>query len=81
MGEEAVKKYDVYSKQELWAEDPEDEVKHDWTFEGTTYAVSPSKAINNVRFRNYGNMSQHKPVATSGHWDIQLLWKAEETEN
>ena len=69
-------KYNVYSKYYFDSEEAEDCFEGKWKHEGETYAVSEEKAINNVRFRKYGNVSQHKPIATSGHWENGRKWKA-----
>ena len=74
------KKYKVYSRYWFESEDVEDSRTDDWEFMGETYAVSEDKAINNVRFRTVGNISQYKPAAVGGHWENGLDWKAEEVE-
>lgn len=68
--------FDVYSRYYLHTEDPEDGFERDWTFEGDTWAVSEKQAVNNVRHRNLGDISQYKPIAVGGHWDNGLEWKA-----
>jgi hypothetical protein len=67
----------VYSRYFFVSED--DHFERDWSPEGQTFAVSEAQAINNVRHRNYGDYgtSQYKPIATSGHWENGLEWKAE----
>ena len=70
-------KYSVYYRLCVYAEDPENTIVHPWTFGGDTYAVSEAKAINNVRFRIIGEASQYLPIATSGHFDTFMEWKAE----
>lgn len=69
--------WNVYIQRQVICEDPEDNVIHPWVFAGRTFAVSETKAINNVRYRVAGNISQYKPVETSGHYDVYVEWKAE----
>lgn len=68
--------YRVYRKYYLNAENIEDSFEGDWEFAGSTYAVSKKQAINNVRNRTMGNISQYKPVAVGGHWENGYYWKA-----
>lgn len=69
-------KWAVYSRGYLLTEDAEDNVEHDWTLQGETWAVSEEKAINNVRYRK-GYSSQYMPVAVGGHWSRFVQWRAE----
>lgn len=68
--------YQVYRKYYLDAEDIENSFEEDWKFAGSTYAVSEKQAINNVRNRIMGNISQYKPVAFGGKWENGYYWKA-----
>lgn len=68
--------YRVYRKYYLNAENIEDSFEGDWEFAGSTYAVSKKQAINNVRNRTMGNISQYKPVAVGGHWENGYYWRA-----
>lgn len=70
-------KYSVYSRYVMTADEIENCTAHPWEYVGDTYAVSEKQAINNVRHRTIGDLSQYKPIATSGHWDSFLEWKAE----
>lgn len=67
--------YDVYAKYYLDADDPENCMEGEWQFVGTTYATSEEQAINNVRYRTAGNVSQYKPGFTSGHWENGYDWE------
>ena len=69
-------KWAVYSRHRLITEDTMDNVEHDWTLEGETWATSERKAINNVRFRK-GYPSQYTPTAMSNHWMRLMDWKTE----
>ena len=74
------KKYAVYTQYFFNTEFEEDDsFTDDWTFMGYTYAVSEKQAVNNVRHRIYGDYgtSQYLPMATGGHWENGLNWKAE----
>ena len=70
-------KYAVYRQFILEAEEPENGVEHDKEFMGYTYAVSEKQAINNIKHRMMGNVSQYKPLAVSGHWAYWCKWTAE----
>ena len=72
------KKYWVYARYYFNSENYEDCRTDDWYYQGSTLAVSKEKAINNVRYRRCGKVSQYKPMATSGHWENGLEWKAVE---
>lgn len=50
-----------------------------WPYEviGETKAVSEKQAINNCRYKTFGNLSQYKPIETSGHYDVWIEFKAE----
>lgn len=74
----AKRKYIVYAARHLDTEEPEKEVVHDRIVVGETVAVSKAQAINNVRYREMGNVSQYLPIETSGHWDLYNDWEAEE---
>lgn len=73
---EMKRKYWVYARDYFITEDPEDCRKGEWCWQGSTIAVSEKQAINNVKFRRMGRKSQYKPMATSGHWENGLEWKA-----
>lgn len=68
--------FKVYARRVVTCEDA-DTVIYPWVELGETKAVSEEKAINNVRFKRYGNVSQHLPVSTSGHYELWMDWKAE----
>ena len=70
------RKYKVYAQYYFETEDGEDDFTEFWNYMGETFAVSEKQAINNVRFRNYGNISQYKPITESGHWCNGFNWKA-----
>ena len=72
------KRYAVYLRYFMEAEDPENCITGDWEFKGRTMATSEAQAVNNVRFKLMGNLSQYKPVAVSGHWANGFEWKAVE---
>ena len=48
----------------------------DYRFAGETWAVSEKQAINNVRHRLYGDISQYLPHYDNGYYVEQLEWKA-----
>ena len=50
--------------------------KQDEPATSTKNAVSEKQAINNVRNRIMGNISQYKPVAFGGKWENGYYWKA-----
>ena len=80
------RKYKVYSKYyfatdypEHWGTNVPDSgyMAGDWKLEGETWAVSESKAINNVRFRTRGEKSsQYYPDYDSGRTMEGYYWKA-----
>lgn len=72
------KKWCVYFRYYFESENWEDCRKGSWKLAGETYAVSKAKAINNVRFRRVGNVSQYKPIACDCHWENGLEWTAHE---
>lgn len=72
------KRYKVFTQYFFDSEDPEDCRTGEWEFAGETYASSEAQAVNNVRFRIMGAKSQYKPMASSGHWENGLNWKAVE---
>lgn len=72
------KRYKVYTQYYMDAEDPSDSIEGEWKFAGETYAASEAQAVNNVKFRLMGPKSQYKPLATSGHWENGINWKAVE---
>ena len=69
-------RFSVYARYYLDAEEPENCIRGEWSFMGTTYAVSEKQAVNNVRHRTVGCRSQYVPVAVSGHWENGFEWKA-----
>lgn len=73
-------KYDVFARYVMCAEEEENSFEADWEHIGTTFAVSEVQAINNVRFKVMGNVSQYKPLATSGHWETELEWRTKKHE-
>lgn len=75
-----MQKYKVFRRYRMEAEDEQSGFCGPWEFVGETRAVSVSKAINNVRFREMGDIIQLKPLATSGHWETWYEWRAEEAE-
>jgi len=74
------KRWKVYRRYFLEAEDPEDGIVTEWEFVSTTTAVSEAQAVNNVRFKTVGNWSQYAPIYVSGHWANGFEWKAEVAE-
>lgn len=72
------RKYLVYAKYYLESEFPEDSFEEDWKLVGETFAVSEKQAINNVRFKLFGNYcaSQYKPTYSGGHYSYGLHYKA-----
>ena len=74
-------KYKVFRKYYLSAEEKINDMEGRWEYVGDTVAVSSAKAINNVRYRTIGNISQYKPAATSGHYESGYEWKAVPEEN
>lgn len=71
------KRWRVSRQYYLDAEEPENCIRGPWEVVGETWAVSEAKAINNVRFRTCGNVSQYLPRNVSGHWENGYDWKAE----
>lgn len=71
--------YAVYFRELFYDEITNQETKLQWRLAGNTYAVSEAQAINNVRHRCFGNISQYKPVSEYGSSMIELEWKAEVT--
>lgn len=69
-------KYKVFKKYYLSAEERTNDMEGNWEYVGDTVAVSSAKAINNVRYRTLGNISQYKPMITSCHYDSGYEWKA-----
>lgn len=69
------RRYKVYSKEYFLSEDHKR--SDEWKYIGETTAVSEKQAINNIRYRIYGNISQYKPIAVSSNWQNGLIWKAE----
>ncbi len=70
-------KYAIYRQFFLEAEEPENCVDHEKEFMGYTWAASEKQAINNIKHRMMGNVSQYKPLAVSGHWAYYCKWTAE----
>ena len=70
-------KYDVY-RRSYWENDEERNAAEEWEYAGTTWAVSADKAINNVRWRLFGNKSQYLPQVVNGKDAFGWEWKAEE---
>ena len=68
--------YDVYVRRHVVCENPEDDVVYPWQYIGMTKAVSAAQAINNVRFRKMGNISQYLPVHESSRFEVLMDWKA-----
>lgn len=80
MAEVKKRRFRVFARQWMEAEEPEDCYEGKWELVGETWAVSEDKAVNNVRFRTLGKVSQYLPIATGGHWEKGLDWKAEEAK-
>lgn len=73
------KEYKVYAQRIVEFEPPEENVIYPEVFIGTTFAVSESQAINNVRHRMLGDYgtSQYKPVDVGCHYTVWIDWRAE----
>ena len=72
------RKYIVYATCHIDTDEPEKKVVHERVAVGETIAISEAQAINNVRYRVMGNVSQYLAIETSGHWDSYIEWEAEE---
>ena len=71
------KKYKVYRKYYMNTENINNNIQGIWEYVGTTYAVSPAQAINNVKYRIMGKISQNQPLEIGGNWERGYEWKAE----
>lgn len=74
------KHYYVYMKWGVEADELENCTSHDPEFVGETWAVSEAQAINNVRHRAYGDVSQYLPIDVRGHYAVVWDWFAVEAE-
>lgn len=72
------RRFRVFRRYYLVTEDIENNITDEWVFVGETWAASEKQAINNVRHRTMGDVSQYLPVAVSGHRENGYDWKAEE---
>lgn len=68
-------KYAVYVRRVVKIEG-KPPVEWSWEYAGDTCAPTESKAINNVRFRCIGKISQYKPTEVSGHYEVWYEWNA-----
>ena len=68
--------YSVYYRLITYNEITNEESVSDFHFAGETWAVSEKQAINNVRHRNYGDISQYLPIYSSGSYEARYEWKA-----
>jgi len=70
-------KYMCYEKRIFSSEyHPEDNNETEWIFIGETYAVSAKQAINNIKYRKYGEISQYLPVEENGRYSVDICFKA-----
>ena len=70
-------KYIVYCREIWYFESTDQETVGDWYRVGETLAVSGKQAINNVRHRIVGDVSQYLPVEAEGHYEHDWEWHAE----
>lgn len=72
-------KYFVYAIQTVCIEG-EPDIVYPKKYAGTTYAVSETQAINNVKYRVAGAISQYLPIQVGGHYETFVEWEAERAE-
>ena len=72
------KRYKVFQRTVLEEELPQEErYEGPWIFEGSTCAVSEAKAINNIRFRDFGSESMSMPLSARNSGAVWREWRAE----
>lgn len=71
------RKYKVFYQRRMDSELPENCTIHDKVFAGETFAVSEAQAINNVRHRVIGDISQYLPLVSDGRYELFYDWSAE----
>lgn len=69
--------YNVYCRLRTYNEITNEEIVFNYEFAGETWAVSEKQAINNVRHREFGDVSQYLPIYDSAYYVAEYEWKAE----